>query len=691
MQVSCPQLARVMGSSVHARTSAKLLVLLLVCCALALLGARGAAAETVSFTTAGCTAWTAPSGSHFRVQATGAEGAAGGTYIYPIVPEEVLNVGGAGGRADVVTGPLAGVAAGERLFVCVDVGGGAGGSSQGEQRCEEETGHAGCFLGGAGGGASGIGSGEDFGKPVLVAGGGGGGGALSPYGVGVPAYDGGAAGQPGEGGERQLREPYAAYDDYFGGGGGGASVSEAGTGGEQALDGTAGATGARAGAAGPGLGGAGGYGEYAGPCDSSPCEGAGGGGGGGGYYGGGGGSGAGIDGGGGGGGSSLVPEGGSVELAAASAEPQVQISYTPGPSPVSEAASAVQQSTATLNATVNPNGETVTDCHFEYGRTEAYGASTPCEPSPGSGSSAVAVHASLTNLKPASEYHFRVVATNAAATNYGGDESLETLPPAPAVTGVSPDAGFESGGTPVTITGSGFTSASAVRFGSVAATQFAVESATKLTAIAPPQAPATVDVSVTNPGGTSTTGAADQFTYVAPGHGPTVKSLSSKGGPAAGGTRVTIEGTSFVGATAVKFGAANASFEVDSATSITAESPPGTTGTVEVTVATPNGESGGTRKARFKYAAPTVTKDYPRNGPMTGGTRVTIGGSGFALGSATSFDFGKTPATSVDCTSTSACTVTTPASAKKAVVEVIAHVGKAKSKRRGAIDDFSYE
>ena len=28
---------------------------------------------------------------------------------------------------------------------------------------------------------------------------------------------------------------------------------------------------------------------------------------------------------------------------------------------------------ATLNATVNPNGQTVSDCHFEYGGTEAYG------------------------------------------------------------------------------------------------------------------------------------------------------------------------------------------------------------------------------------------------------------------------------------------------------------------------------
>ena len=61
-----------------------------------------------------------------------------------------------------------------------------------------------------------------------------------------------------------------------------------------------------------------------------------------------------------------------------------------------------------------------------------------------------------------------------------------------------------------------------------------------------------MDVTVTTPAGTSATSAADQFTYtvaVADGHGH-----QPDHGFAAGGTLVTITGTSFTGATAVHFG-----------------------------------------------------------------------------------------------------------------------------------------
>ena len=50
-------------------------------------------------------------------------------------------------------------------------------------------------------------------------------------------------------------------------------------------------------------------------------------------------------------------------------------------------------------------------------------------------------------------------------------------------------------------------------FGTTAATTFTVNSATSITATAPAGAAGTVDVTVTGPGGTSTTGAADHFTY----------------------------------------------------------------------------------------------------------------------------------------------------------------------------------
>ena len=72
---------------------------------------------------------------------------------------------------------------------------------------------------------------------------------------------------------------------------------------------------------------------------------------------------------------------------------------------------------------------------------------------------------------------------------------------------------------------------------------------------------------------------------------PTVTGLSPTSGPAAGGTLVTITGTSFTGATAVDFGTTAATnVTVVNDTTITADSPAGT-GTVDVTVTTPAGTS----------------------------------------------------------------------------------------------------
>ncbi len=95
--------------------------------------------------------------------------------------------------------------------------------------------------------------------------------------------------------------------------------------------------------------------------------------------------------------------------------------------------SAVAQRAAKLNAQVNPEGEEVTDCHFEYGAGSSYGKSVPCSPAPGSGGTAVAVSAMVSGLNPLSVYHYRVVATNGAGTTNGSDETLTTLPDAPAV------------------------------------------------------------------------------------------------------------------------------------------------------------------------------------------------------------------------------------------------------------------
>jgi hypothetical protein len=97
------------------------------------------------------------------------------------------------------------------------------------------------------------------------------------------------------------------------------------------------------------------------------------------------------------------------------------------PTVLTGAASALTQTSATLNATVNPNSGSVSDCHFEYGPTETYGSSTTCVPSPGSGSSAVSVSASIGGLAANATYHFRVSATNPGGTSKGLDQAFTTL------------------------------------------------------------------------------------------------------------------------------------------------------------------------------------------------------------------------------------------------------------------------
>src|SRR6202035_68594 len=85
----------------------------------------------------------------------------------------------------------------------------------------------------------------------------------------------------------------------------------------------------------------------------------------------------------------------------------------------------------------------------------------------------------------------------------------------PVVTGVSPSSGPAPGGTSVTISGSNFTGASTVKFGTVTGTGLVVNSATSITVTAPAESSGTIDVTVTTPQGTSVVNApADRFTFV---------------------------------------------------------------------------------------------------------------------------------------------------------------------------------
>ncbi len=100
-----------------------------------------------------------------------------------------------------------------------------------------------------------------------------------------------------------------------------------------------------------------------------------------------------------------------------------------GPAATTNAATNIGSATATLNATVNPNGLNST-VKFEYGETQAYGNEVSATPSPISDAIPLSVSAALTALSPNRTYHFRVVAMNTAGTNFGTDRVFATSLPA---------------------------------------------------------------------------------------------------------------------------------------------------------------------------------------------------------------------------------------------------------------------
>jgi hypothetical protein len=172
---------------------------------------------------------------------------------------------------------------------------------------------------------------------------------------------------------------------------------------------------------------------------------------------------------------------------------------------------------------------------------------------------------------------------------------------------------------------------------------------------------------------------------------PAIKKLAPKTGPAAGKTIVTITGSGFTGTTGVTFGGVpSVSFKVNSSTSITAEAPPGTSGTTDVRVTDPAGTSPVVTADHFKYAGPIVSAVSPNTGSKAGGTPVTITGNGFAVGASTTFMFGKVAATSVNCTTSTSCKAVSPAAAKTGAVDVIGSVPGVKGKKNAPLDHFTY-
>lgn len=222
-------------------------------------------------------------------------------------------------------------------------------------------------------------------------------------------------------------------------------------------------------------------------------------------------------------------------------------------------------------------------------------------------SGTLAANASCTvtaNLRSTTPGTYNLTLTS--LTSAGGDGTLPTTataltvqPPPPTVSNISPNAGPENGGTQVTITGTGFSTATGVRFGTADVLNPSFSTDTTITATAPPGT-GTVDITVISPNGTSATSNATKFTYAGI---PTVTRITPSRGPATGNSSVTIEGTNFATATEVRFGTTPITTFSRTSTSISFITPPGT-GTQDVTVVTAGGTSVVSAAGSFTYLAP---------------------------------------------------------------------------------------
>ena len=142
---------------------------------------------------------------------------------------------------------------------------------------------------------------------------------------------------------------------------------------------------------------------------------------------------------------------------------------------------------------------------------------------------------------------------------------------------------------------------------------------------------------------------------------PDITSINPSNGSEDGGTVVTISGDGFNGTTSVTFGGTPAaSFAVDSNSQITATTPAGSPGSVNVTVTDNDGSD--TLNNGFTYdanPAPNILSISPNNGPAGGGTTVTIIGTG--LNGVSSVTFDGVAGTNLNVQSAAVLTVETPA------------------------------
>jgi hypothetical protein len=97
------------------------------------------------------------------------------------------------------------------------------------------------------------------------------------------------------------------------------------------------------------------------------------------------------------------------------------LSATGPPVVITNPATSVTTSSATLNGSLDPHGLT-TSVYFQYGTTTSYGHTTATQTK--TGNTYRNISANISGLTASTTYHFRIVATNSAGTRHGSDRTF---------------------------------------------------------------------------------------------------------------------------------------------------------------------------------------------------------------------------------------------------------------------------
>lgn len=213
-----------------------------------------------------------------------------------------------------------------------------------------------------------------------------------------------------------------------------------------------------------------------------------------------------------------------------------------------------------------------------------------------------------------------------------------------------------AGGTPIFLTGSGFTSNTQVTIGGSPCDNINILNSSLLECYVPARAIGSYNVVVSNTNNSLSATAPDPLTY---NPFPVITSVSPSVGSTIGGTTLTISGSNFFSGLKVDVGSVRCStVTVVSSSQVTCVTNSGTAGTYDVRVSNADSQSASLPSAFTYFSPPAATNVSPLAGPLGGGNTLTIIGRNFS--SSTSVLLGTAPCTPVTFVNTTRLTCPAP-------------------------------